>query len=121
MRRLTRIGLALTLVQSVVIAQSWACSCVQFDQLDEAEFDLIFEGTVKRVPFGAGCGAESDTVFEVDVAIKGTTDGETITVHHHRDSGKNCGVAFARGDAYEVWAYEAQGVVWVDSCSVKPL
>lgn len=118
--RLTAI-LSICLVMMVEAAE--ACSCIRFGSAAEQVLstDVVFEGVALETIEIKGAADDYGrlmTVFEVTASFKGNA-AETINVYHSDPSiCCICGVGFAEGHSYMIFAYERQnGDLGTSSCS----
>lgn len=120
MMRLTAI-LSICLVMMVEAAG--ACSCIRFGSAAEQVLstDVVFEGvaleTIEIEGEAAGYGSLM-TIFEVTASFKGSAAGTVNVFHSDPSICCICGVGFAEGDSYLIFAHERQnGDLGTSSCS----
>lgn len=116
---MTTLGTGLTVAAKPAIA----CSCAMSDtDRSIAYADRIFAGTVvERREVSSGLRGYTSTadpvyyVFEVDQAWKGEVY-ETTTLYSALGS-ESCGMQFAQGEKYLIFAQQGDGMATTTSCS----
>ena len=111
-----RVALALVVMLPLVwlmmsAEEAHACSC---GPLDLEKFEMIFQGKVIGSKVIEQRGLYNHlTLFDVETVWKGPLR-ETVRLHYG-----GCPAGLELGDTYRVFAYERDGLLWAEYCSVE--
>ncbi|WDI30396.1 hypothetical protein PUV54_10545 [Hyphococcus flavus] len=105
-------------------SQAIACSCAQFESIEEhvGISDVIFIGAAEKTgrTLSGLFGSEYNrsTRFSVAEMLKGEKDEKLFVTHYlSLDYGANCGLTFEKGVEYLVFAFRRQnGSLTTHSC-----
>ena len=109
---------AVAAVSALAAGAALACSCMRFDSAAEqlTQADVMFVGRViATTELEPG---RAETRFEVLRTLKGPASREAEVGHTINDGGAACGVEFAAGDTMAVIAYERDGRLETNLCSM---
>ncbi len=110
--------IAAAMASTLVAGAAWACSCIRFDsaadQFAQAEVMLVGRvlSTVETSP------QQAVTRFEVLRGLKGPHAGVVEIRHTVNDGGAACGVQFEIGQTTPVIAFESDGHLQTNLCSM---
>lgn len=114
----TLLILAVASASALAAGAAWACSCMRFDSAAEqlAQADVMFVGRVLDTTETAP--QQATTRFEVVSTLKGSVH-DTVEIRHTvNDGGAACGVQFEVGQTAPVIAYETDGRLHTNLCSM---
>lgn len=115
MKRILWLFLLLAVLVPLSAGQAIACSCVQIPPKQVArDADVVLTGVTTS---SDGDPLEvSTSTFAVEVVYEGDIiRGSEINIRHQTQE-PSCGVTFEEGKRYTVFAYQAHGNLWTNSC-----
>lgn len=114
----TPLLIAAVAASALAAGAAWACSCIRYNSAAEqlAQADVMFVGRVLATTEVSSGRAE--TRFEVLRTLKGPASGEAEIGHTINDGGAACGVDFEAGETVAVIAYEHEGRLQTNLCSM---
>lgn len=111
-------GAALGLLgQAAVSGGAVACSCLNFDTVEEhiVRTEVIFEGVVLSSDLGEN--SHGRTIFKTRKVWKGDITGSKVTVKHPT-GGANCGVFLEKGEEVLILANRYEDEIRTNFCTL---
>ena len=116
----------LVVALSLFISSAYACSCGEWGSAREmlSGSKAAFVGTVVATSLGEISPDSGEplalTKFLITTSFKPRGRRSAMTRSEVGDGG-NCGTNFAVGESYLLFAYEFEGKIYTDLCSIQPI